>query len=188
MISTHGVSIGTAPPERVKEWKEGGRPIAFTHSDADFPVPEPTIKTVLTMTLGCSRCWRSGDRACGLPLFQCDLARDFACIAIVAWSEANPRRRFALGFSQATRLTADFISFAKGISFATNPTSCARNECCRECLARAALVKHGRQCDQVLLARPSAPERLLNSSEFYSWEVPFLTEQALRSSPWCGAS
>ena len=45
--------IGTAPPERVKEWKEGGKPVANTHSDAYYPVPEPTIKTgVLTMTMG----------------------------------------------------------------------------------------------------------------------------------------
>lgn len=45
--------LGTAPPERVKEWKEGGKPVSFTHSDIYYPVPEPTIKTgVLTMTLG----------------------------------------------------------------------------------------------------------------------------------------
>jgi hippurate hydrolase len=45
--------IGTAPPERVNEWKEGGKPVAFTHSDGYYPVPEPTNKTgVLTMTLG----------------------------------------------------------------------------------------------------------------------------------------
>ena len=45
--------IGTAPPARVKEWKEGGKPVANTHSDAYYPVPEPTIKTgVLTMTMG----------------------------------------------------------------------------------------------------------------------------------------
>lgn len=44
--------LGTAPPERIKEWKEGGKPVAFTHTDSYFPVPEPTIKTgVLTMTL-----------------------------------------------------------------------------------------------------------------------------------------
>lgn len=45
--------IGTAPPERVKEWKDGGKPVANTHSDAYYPVPEPTIRTgVLTMTMG----------------------------------------------------------------------------------------------------------------------------------------
>jgi amidohydrolase len=45
--------IGTAPSERYKEWKDGGKPLANTHSDAYFPVPEPTIKTgVLTMTMG----------------------------------------------------------------------------------------------------------------------------------------
>ena len=44
--------LGTAPPERVEEAKRaGGRPLATTHSDEYFPVPEPTIKTgVLTMT------------------------------------------------------------------------------------------------------------------------------------------
>ena len=45
--------LGTAPPERIKEWKEGGKPVAFTHSDGYYPVPEPTIKTgVLTMSMG----------------------------------------------------------------------------------------------------------------------------------------
>ncbi len=44
--------VGTAPPDRIKEWREGGKPITFTHTDAFYPVPEPTIKTgVLTMSL-----------------------------------------------------------------------------------------------------------------------------------------
>lgn len=45
--------IGTAVSERIKEWRESGKPIAHTHSDGYFPVPEPTIKTgVLTMSMG----------------------------------------------------------------------------------------------------------------------------------------
>ncbi len=45
--------LGTAPPERIKEWKAGGKPVPFTHSDGYYPVPEPTIKTgVLTMSMG----------------------------------------------------------------------------------------------------------------------------------------
>ncbi|MCI0456121.1 MAG: amidohydrolase [Gemmataceae bacterium] len=44
--------LGTAPPERVAEARKGGRPLAVVHSDAYYPVPEPTIKTgVLTMSL-----------------------------------------------------------------------------------------------------------------------------------------
>lgn len=45
--------IGSAPPERVTEsQRPGGRPLALTHSEAYFPIPEPTIKTgVLTMSL-----------------------------------------------------------------------------------------------------------------------------------------
>lgn len=43
--------IGSAPPERVAEAKSGGRPLATTHSDTYFPIPEPTIKTgVVTMS------------------------------------------------------------------------------------------------------------------------------------------
>lgn len=37
--------VGTAPPERVAEAQRGARPLASTHSDAYFPVPEPSIKT-----------------------------------------------------------------------------------------------------------------------------------------------
>jgi amidohydrolase len=45
--------VGSAPPERVAEARrEGGRPLALTHSDSYYPVPEPTIKTgVLTMSM-----------------------------------------------------------------------------------------------------------------------------------------
>lgn len=44
--------LGSVPPERVAEAKAGGRPLAVTHSDAYFPIPEPTIKTgVLAMSL-----------------------------------------------------------------------------------------------------------------------------------------
>jgi amidohydrolase len=44
--------LGSVPPERVAEARKGGRPLPPTHSDAYYPVPEPTIKTgVLTMTL-----------------------------------------------------------------------------------------------------------------------------------------
>ncbi len=43
--------LGSAPPERVEAAKNGGPPLALTHTDAYFPIPEPTIKTgVLTMT------------------------------------------------------------------------------------------------------------------------------------------
>lgn len=37
--------IGTSPPEKIKEWKEGGKPIVFTHTEGYYPIPEPTIKT-----------------------------------------------------------------------------------------------------------------------------------------------
>ena len=48
--------LGSAPPEKIKAWKEGGPPVAFTHSDGYYPVPEPTIKTgVLSMTLAVLR-------------------------------------------------------------------------------------------------------------------------------------
>jgi len=45
--------LGTASPERVVEaQREGGRPLALTHGDEYYPIPEPTIKTgVLSMTL-----------------------------------------------------------------------------------------------------------------------------------------
>jgi hippurate hydrolase len=44
--------LGSAPPDKIKQWKEGGPLVAFTHTDAYYPVPQPTIKTgVLTMTL-----------------------------------------------------------------------------------------------------------------------------------------
>lgn len=45
--------LGTAPPEKVAEAaREGGRPLALTHTDAYAPVPEPTIKTgVVAMSL-----------------------------------------------------------------------------------------------------------------------------------------
>ncbi len=43
--------VGSAPPDRVDEARKGGRPLAKTHTDKYYPVPEPTIKTgVLTMT------------------------------------------------------------------------------------------------------------------------------------------
>jgi amidohydrolase len=43
--------LGSAPPEKVEAAKNGGPPLALTHTDAYFPIPEPTIKTgVLTMT------------------------------------------------------------------------------------------------------------------------------------------
>lgn len=43
--------LGSAPPEKVDAAKNGGPPLALTHTDAYFPIPEPTIKTgVLTMT------------------------------------------------------------------------------------------------------------------------------------------
>ncbi|MFO0968411.1 MAG: amidohydrolase [Gemmataceae bacterium] len=42
--------LGSAAPERVEAAKRGGPPLAFTHTDAYYPVPEPTIKTgVLSM-------------------------------------------------------------------------------------------------------------------------------------------
>ncbi len=37
--------LGTADPKRHAEAKAGGKPLALTHTDAYFPVPEPTIKT-----------------------------------------------------------------------------------------------------------------------------------------------
>lgn len=44
--------LGTAPPNRVSESKSGGRPLAGTHSDAYFPIPEPTLKTgVVAMSI-----------------------------------------------------------------------------------------------------------------------------------------
>jgi len=43
--------IGSAPPDRVGEALKGGRPLAKTHTDKYFPIPEPTIKTgVLAMS------------------------------------------------------------------------------------------------------------------------------------------
>jgi hippurate hydrolase len=44
--------VGSAPPEAVEEARrEGGKPVANTHSDLYYPVPEPTIKTgVLAMS------------------------------------------------------------------------------------------------------------------------------------------
>lgn len=43
--------LGTAPPEKVEAAKNGGPPLTITHTDAYYPIPEPTIKTgVLTMT------------------------------------------------------------------------------------------------------------------------------------------
>jgi hippurate hydrolase len=49
--------LGSAPPESVAEsLKPGGRPLALTHSDGYWPVPEPTIRTgVLTMSLAAMR-------------------------------------------------------------------------------------------------------------------------------------
>jgi hippurate hydrolase len=42
--------LGSQPPEQVAEAQKGGRPLSITHSDAYFPIPEPTIKTgTLTM-------------------------------------------------------------------------------------------------------------------------------------------
>jgi amidohydrolase len=44
--------LGTAEREKVKTAKEGGPPLPLTHTNAYFPVPEPTIKTgVFTMSL-----------------------------------------------------------------------------------------------------------------------------------------
>ena len=45
--------LGTAPPEKVAgAAREGGRPLALTHTDAYAPVPEPTITTgVVAMSL-----------------------------------------------------------------------------------------------------------------------------------------
>lgn len=43
--------LGSQPPEKIDAAKNGGPPLAMTHTDAYFPIPEPTIKTgVLTMT------------------------------------------------------------------------------------------------------------------------------------------
>jgi hippurate hydrolase len=43
--------LGSAPPEKVAAAKEGGPPLALTHTDAYFPIPEPTVKTgVLSMS------------------------------------------------------------------------------------------------------------------------------------------
>lgn len=43
--------VGSASPERVAEARNGGSPLAKTHTDTYFPIPEPTIKTgVLTMS------------------------------------------------------------------------------------------------------------------------------------------
>jgi metal-dependent amidase/aminoacylase/carboxypeptidase family protein len=43
--------LGSAPPEKVEAAKNGGPPLALTHTDSYYPIPEPTIKTgVLTMT------------------------------------------------------------------------------------------------------------------------------------------
>jgi amidohydrolase len=43
--------LGSALPEKVDAAKNGGPALALTHTDAYFPIPEPTIKTgVLTMT------------------------------------------------------------------------------------------------------------------------------------------
>jgi hippurate hydrolase len=48
--------VGSAPPELVARANEGGPPLALTHSDGYYPVPEPTIKTgVLTMSLAVLR-------------------------------------------------------------------------------------------------------------------------------------
>ncbi len=44
--------LGSAPPEKVEAAKSGGSPLALTHTDLYYPIPEPTIKTgVLTMTV-----------------------------------------------------------------------------------------------------------------------------------------
>lgn len=44
--------VGTAPPELVEEAKKGGRPLSLGHTDAYYPIPEPTIRTgVTTMSL-----------------------------------------------------------------------------------------------------------------------------------------
>lgn len=43
--------LGSVPPEKIEAAKNGGPPLALTHTDSYFPIPEPTIKTgVLTMT------------------------------------------------------------------------------------------------------------------------------------------
>lgn len=43
--------VGSAPPDKVTEARNGGVPLSKTHTGEYFPVPEPTIKTgVLTMT------------------------------------------------------------------------------------------------------------------------------------------
>jgi metal-dependent amidase/aminoacylase/carboxypeptidase family protein len=43
--------LGTAPPEKVEDARKGGPPLPLTHTDAYYPIPEPTIKTgILTMT------------------------------------------------------------------------------------------------------------------------------------------
>src|SRR5205823_2587182 len=44
--------VGSAPPDLVARANRGGPPLALTHSDGYYPVPEPTIKTgVLTMSM-----------------------------------------------------------------------------------------------------------------------------------------
>jgi hippurate hydrolase len=43
--------LGSVPAEKIEAAKNGGTALALTHTDAYFPIPEPTIKTgVLTMT------------------------------------------------------------------------------------------------------------------------------------------
>ena len=44
--------LGTQPPERIAQARQGGPPLALTHTAEFYPVPEPTIRTgVFTMTL-----------------------------------------------------------------------------------------------------------------------------------------
>jgi len=44
--------LGSQPPEKVEAAKQGGPPLTRTHTEAFYPVPEPTIKTgVRTMSL-----------------------------------------------------------------------------------------------------------------------------------------
>jgi hippurate hydrolase len=43
--------LGSAPPESVAAARDGGAPLPQTHTDAYYPIPEPTIRTgVLTMS------------------------------------------------------------------------------------------------------------------------------------------
>ncbi len=51
-IETFYFFLGSVPPERHEEARQGGRPLPATHSAYYYPVPEPTIRTgVLAMSL-----------------------------------------------------------------------------------------------------------------------------------------